>query len=352
MSTSDNAQDEPWLAAATECLGHDVDSVRRLARARRGRMLAALSALARPGGPSFDPELVELLQLVRIPQRRDGVATHELARLIDRGTAAGINPASLPQVLQAYVRGVGRIAAAETSVLFDALRAVASEERQEIVRAVLDELLPLGVRGFDLLHRAMLQDALLEGSGSLDAPSTDVERLAIGMVDLVGSTAHLKSVGVDELERLADAIFTAGQGATLRRQAHIFKYAGDGMFIASVDVSSVADAALDIVAELERELPLRARGGISFGRVVQRAGDVFGLAVNMAQALTKAARPGTVLLHEDAAAELPAARRGRLRQRRLPHAALGVQTVATLHAADPAGGDPEPAPADGAKSTD
>jgi len=47
------------------------------------------------------------------------------------------------------------------------------------------------------------------------------------------------------------------------------------VFIASAEVASVADAATDLVSRLEAELPLPPRGGISYGAVVQRAGDIF-----------------------------------------------------------------------------
>jgi class 3 adenylate cyclase len=176
----------------------------------------------------------------------------------------------------------------------------------------------------------MLQDALLEASAGVTATESDFENIAVGMVDLVRSTDHLSRASAADLEQLVDAIFTAGQAATSERAAHIVKYVGDGVLIAANDVTSVADAALDAIERLEAVLPLRARGAVSYGFVVQRAGDVFGLPVNLVQALTKAARPGRVLLSAEAAALIGPERRGRLRRCELPHPALAAQRVASL----------------------
>jgi class 3 adenylate cyclase len=51
---------------------------------------------------------------------------------------------------------------------------------------------------------------------------------------------------------------------------------------------------------------LPSRAGLAHGHVVRRAGDVFGLPVNVAQLLTKVATPGALLAaHLDADAVPP-----------------------------------------------
>jgi class 3 adenylate cyclase len=328
---------DEWLEVVNDRLGGDFDPVANLTGVRRRRMLRALSTLSRRGreaSDELDPELVSLLRLIGVELDQRESWMREFAATIDGGEAAGIDRGALPHVLQAYVRAVGRIVAVEATVALGVLRSVAPDRRAEVIGGLLDELLPTSLRGFDLLHRAMLQDALVEASQGIDAHGSGPVSLAVGMVDLVRSTDFLSQASPEELEQLVDAMFAAGQAATSERAAHIVKYVGDGVFIAANDVASVGDAALELVARLEDELPLRARGGISYGSIVQRAGDIFGLPVNLAQALTKAAQPGTVLLGADAAALLPLERRGRVRVRRLPHAALAEQRVATLRSAD------------------
>jgi adenylate cyclase len=150
------------------------------------------------------------------------------------------------------------------------------------------------------------------------------------MVDFVGSTRYLIDTGPQELEELVDLLFEGAQWATAQRRARVVKYVGDGVFLGGPDVAEMAEVALDLVGLLEAGSPLRARGGITLGSVVQRAGDIFGLPVNRAQVLTKATRPGTVIADETAAAALPAALRARPRTIVLPHPALGRATVVTV----------------------
>lgn len=328
-----SAPPEDWVAVVTERLGREIGPVRRLSRVTRGRMLSALSRSARDVDDHLDPDLAPLLELIGLDSDRHGPSVREFAAIVDLSEGAGLQRGAMPQILQAYVRAISRIVSVESAIGIDVLRRVEPERRTAVAADLIDELLPTSVRGFDLLHRAMLRDALLEAADGVTADDAEVENLAVGMVDLVASTSYFSVAGTAELERVVDALFTAGQAATAGRAAHVVKHVGDGMLIAANDVATVADAALDIVARLERELPLRARGGISHGEVVQRAGDLFGLSVNLAQALTKAARPGTILMSADAAALIPSSRTGRVRRRKLPNPALGEQSVATLRQA-------------------
>jgi adenylate cyclase len=328
---------EQWLEVARDRLLGQLGSL-PTARLRRRRMLDALSLrsrAARAEDGNIDADPVALLRLIGFDDGEHEGLARELSSLIRAGAAAGVDSEALPHVAQAYVRAIGRIVAVEALVMREALGEIEADQREATIGGLIDALLPVSNRGFDVLHRVMLHEALVEASHGLDPEQDAPPVTAIGMVDLVRSTAYLGSAGAADLEHLVDAIFAAGQQATSERTAHIVKYVGDGAFIAATDVVNVADTALAMIGQLEDEVPLRARGGISCGFVVQRAGDVFGMPVNMAQALTKAARPGSVLLSAEAAGLLPRERRGRLRWLRLPHAALGEQRVATLRASPP-----------------
>jgi class 3 adenylate cyclase len=125
-----------------------------------------------------------------------------------------------------------------------------------------------------------------------------------------------------ELEQLADGLFEAGQAATAGRAVQPVKYVGDGVFLAGREPREVAAAALDALAYLDDFLPLDARAGLAQGEVLRRAGDIFGLPVNLAQLLTKSAAPGTLLAQRDVALLLPRRMRGATRPL-TPHPALG-----------------------------
>jgi class 3 adenylate cyclase len=72
--------------------------------------------------------------------------------------------------------------------------------------------------------------------------------------------------------------------------------------------------------------------------VIERAGDIFGLPINVAHIVTKSARPGMLLATAEAGAQLPSARRGRYRTAPLTHPTLGETRVTTVRRAGPATG--------------
>lgn len=295
----------------------------RILRARRGR---------RRGAPEMDPALLELFGLVAVEPEDLEQLTPEMAQLVQAGLDRGLSREEMPHVFQAYVRAVGRVVAAEAASVRAVLADAPAEERADTLARVLDLLLPIGSRGFDLMRRIMLLEALSDEVASLEqeAPRRDT---AIAMVDLVDSTRYLATSEPADLETLVDALFAASQGATRNRAVFVVKYVGDGVFLAGRDTEEVADVALDVIARLEETLPLRARGGLAAGEVLQRAGDVFGLPVNVAMLVCKAARPARLLATERAAARVRPSRRGRFRIVDLPHPALDEMRVANVRPA-------------------
>jgi adenylate cyclase len=285
----------------------------------------------------IDPEVAALVGLIANEPSGLEEFDPEMARIVQRGLEAGLPREALPAVFQAYVRAVGRISAAEATLVGELLADAPATEQARVAAETLDWLLPIGSRGFDVMHRLFLLDALLDTLAEIDQPELDRDVLAVAMVDLVGSTRYLSTASPGDLERLVDAQFEAGQAATSNRSAHVVKYVGDGLFVGGRDVADVADAALEMIAQLEHALPLKARGGLTTGTVVQRAGDVFGLAINLAHIATKAAKPGTLLATDTAARQLPPSRRGRYRTVRMQHPAIGPTRVATIRA------NPDPA---------
>lgn len=301
-------------------------------RTRAVRMRSLLTAVgrSRERPDELDPQVAALLKLIGLDPADPAQLARELTEVLEAGSEVGIGRDALPAVLQAYSRAVSRIVAAEAVVLRDTLLAVPAPERAELLERALAAMLPVGARGFDVLHRALLHEALLDALAFASVGDREPGLLSVGMVDLVGSTQYLKSAAPEALEVLVDILFEAAQSATAGRAAHVVKYVGDGVFLTGRDAVELAEVALELVSLLEAGLPLRARGGLAHGPVVERAGDLFGLPVNAAQILTKAARPGTVLAHDSVIGLLPAGLMARPRMVELPHPALGEARVATV----------------------
>jgi adenylate cyclase len=286
------------------------------------RRLVDVLGLARDARDPVDPEVEAALALIGVDHVDPERLARDFAESLEEGRAAGLPEEELRVILQAYLRGTARMASAEAEVFRLLAQTTAKKERARLLDDLLRVMLPLSIRGFSLLHEAMLHAALVDALSlsSLRAPA--VETIAVALVDLQGSTEHLVDASHVELEQLVDGLFEAGQAATSGRAVQAVKYVGDGVFLAGREPREVASAALDAIVHVQEFLPLDARAGLAHGEVLRRAGDIFGLPVNLAQLLTKAAAPGTLLAQQEVAVLLPRRMRGETRPL-TPHPALG-----------------------------
>ena len=247
----------------------------------------------------------------------DAGVRRELDAILDLAGRARVEPGLAPPVTQAYVRAVGRIAEAEAEAARQVIRDAPPAERAELVDRLLAAALPNARRAFEALHATLLRPALAEALSPGRLSETNVAPGAIALVDLSGSTHHLATRPPGAAEEMVDALFEAGQAATLERPVRALKYVGDGFFLAGGEPRDVALAAFDALDHIARTLPLGVRAGLAYGPLLRRAGDYFGLPVNLAQLLTKAAPSGTVLATEAATDGLPEAMRGGRRSLRV-----------------------------------
>ena len=245
-----------------------------------------------------------------------GVEDPELAaeaeRLLDRQIAdiseQGLRESDLAVMGQAYIRAVGRVVAAEAEVI-SRLRDATPDWDESQTAAFADRLLPLGGDVFGVLHRLLLRRGVLSNAGGLDRSRRSPQPAAVAHVDVIGSTALLERATLTDTQRMVDGLFASAQSAIRGRDVEVTKYVGDGVFLVGPQPEDVAGAALDCIRSLARDVRLRTRAGLAFGPVVHRAGDVFGLPVNLSHLLTKAASQGSLLATAVAPAVLPAAMR-------------------------------------------
>jgi class 3 adenylate cyclase/YHS domain-containing protein len=125
-------------------------------------------------------------------------------------------------------------------------------------------------------------------------PSKRIEA-TFGFVDLAGFTALTETHGDDDAADMATR-FAELTRAALAPGDRLVKTIGDAVLVASPDPS----AALDLVERLftsaatDRTLP-SLRAGFHHGPAVERDGDVFGAAVNLAARVAAEAYAGEVL---------------------------------------------------------
>jgi class 3 adenylate cyclase len=280
------------------------------------RRLLSLLVGRRPGG-SLEHQARALLELVGVHPDGNESAEQELEAILEQAHGAGVDPDLAPPVTQAYIRAVGRIVEAEAEAVRQVVRTTPPERRAEHLDRVLTTMLPTAARAFELLHNTLLRPALAEALAPERLDELTTTPVAVALVDLSGSTRHLATSPPDAAEEMVDALFEAGQAASLEHSVRAIKYVGDGFFLAGGDPAAAALASFDALDHIDRSLPLSARAGLAYGPLLRRAGDYFGMPVNLAQLLTKAAAPGTVLATDSAAETLPAAMHGRRRRLRV-----------------------------------
>lgn len=132
--------------------------------------------------------------------------------------------------------------------------------------------------------------------------SPGTHELAVGFVDLVGSTQTMEELDDHQLAKLVRAYEAAAYDEIARHGGRVVKMLGDGVIFTTDQVDTALDIALSLVTKAGRGgIPL-ARGGLAWGTVIRAHGDVYGPTVNRAARLCDAATTSSVLL--DAAAAL------------------------------------------------
>jgi adenylate cyclase len=125
------------------------------------------------------------------------------------------------------------------------------------------------------------------------APAAGGE-LVVCFVDLVGFTSLGEHVTPEELATVAARLGKLAADV-VRERVRLVKTIGDAAMFVGPEVPPMVEAALSLVDVVKDEQLLAVHSGIARGSAVQRAGDVYGNAVNLASRVTGVARAGSVL---------------------------------------------------------
>ncbi len=129
--------------------------------------------------------------------------------------------------------------------------------------------------------------------------------VALGFVDLVGSTAWAESLDLREQSLALTRFESAAWSSAVLAGGRVVKTIGDEVFFAAPSADAACTIGLEVceAAGADHALP-PARGAVGFGPVIPREGDYFGPLVNLLARLVKAAAPGEVVVTDAAAAML------------------------------------------------
>jgi len=118
--------------------------------------------------------------------------------------------------------------------------------------------------------------------------------------DLAGYTALTEAHGDDDAADLALEFFDHVRGMLAGRRCSLVKTLGDAVMVRGEDPLQTVQLGLEIESGIGRHHgwpPVRV--GIHTGRAVERQGDWFGAAVNIAARVLAAAEPGQVVVTDD-----------------------------------------------------
>ena len=163
--------------------------------------------------------------------------------------------------------------------------------------AAAASLFPALVRGMETLLRSHLI-AARRGRSLLEtqqAGGYETQELAVGFVDLVGSTALSLRLSMRELGAALSEFESRAADTVAEHGGRLVKLIGDeAMFVAS-DPEAAGEIAIAMVDAFATHPVLPpVRGGLALGEVMSRDGDYFGPTVNLAARVAKAAGAGTI----------------------------------------------------------
>jgi class 3 adenylate cyclase len=131
----------------------------------------------------------------------------------------------------------------------------------------------------------------------------DTRTVAVGFMDLVGSTALAARLSTEELSGALSEFEATSGDIIVGSGGRVVKLIGDEVMFTHADTSAMCTIASGLVAAFDTHPVLGGvRVGIAHGDVLTRDGDSFGPVVNLAARIVAVAQPGQVLVDDASAA--------------------------------------------------
>lgn len=293
----------------------------------RNNELVKASEVADRSGVSLD-RVLRVLLAAGIPAEPDTEVPAKAADLItafEQGSALMGDDAIL-----AFTRLLGaaaiQIAEAAVALFYSELGPGTEREgHDELTRAQVAEKATMAFTAvpdvlaqmvFDQFERALRRAVAVRSWGlesganpseAVDAltAGANAEHVALGFVDLVGSTAWAQSLSLRD-QSLALARFeSAAWSSAVLNGGRIVKMIGDEVFFAAPTADAACRIGTDVIrAAAEDEVLPPARGVVGLGYATPREGDYFGPLVNLLSRMVKLGSPNELIATEETAKEL------------------------------------------------
>jgi adenylate cyclase len=164
-------------------------------------------------------------------------------------------------------------------------------------------LVPTASAALDVLLRQHIIAARRTILGDAAEAGYETQRMCVGFVDLVGSTALARRLSIRELGAVLTEFEHIAADAVTEIGGRVVKLIGDEVLYTAGDAHAACTIALNLAAAFDdHPVVPRVRGGVAAGEVLLRDGDVFGPVVNLAARAVKLAAPGEVVVPAEVAA--------------------------------------------------
>lgn len=217
---------------------------------------------------------------------------------------AGMSEDAIAEISRVLGEAMARVAATTTAAFAESfLKPGDSEEDVAWRFADLAEKLtppfgPVLLAAFKAHLRETVQQGVISRAELAAGHLVGEQETAVCFADLVGFTTLGGQLAAEELGSVISKFgeLAADVGNS---EVRLVKTIGDAAMLACREPGPVVEAALALMeAVQEADLP-SLRAGVAYGTALQRSGDLYGNAVNLASRVTSIARPDSVLCTEE-----------------------------------------------------
>jgi len=257
----------------------------------------------RTGLPAF--QMLRIRRLLGLPEasaedRVFGEEEVDAATSISLFLEAGLGEESIAEITRVLGEGMARLAATTTAAFVEAFLEPGDSEDEVAERfaALAEQLTP----AIDPVLRAAYKQHLAESvrRGMLSPAEREAgeaggaQEITVCFVDMVGFTRLGAQLEARELGSLASKLAELANEVTAP-PVRLVKTIGDAAMFVSPDPEALVSVALSLLEAAQAAEVPSLRAGVAQGIALQRAGDYYGHAVNVASRVTGAARPGSIL---------------------------------------------------------
>ncbi len=254
-------------------------------------------------------QMLRIRRLLGLPEpspqdRVYGEEEIDAAKSISLFLESGLGEDSIAEIARVLGEGMARLAATTSAAFVEAFLEPGDGEDEVAERfAMLAEQL---VPAIDPVLRAGYRQHLAESvrRGMLSAAEREsgeaggTQQITVCFVDMVGFTHLGAQIEPQELGGLASRLAELATDVT-EPPVRLVKTIGDAAMFISPDSAALVSVALSLLEAVQAaDLP-SLRAGVASGAALQRAGDYYGHAVNLASRVTGVARPGSVLCTQE-----------------------------------------------------